>query len=186
MSSFSVRQMPLVVVALLTFAFTINMDNTTPSKSIYDMSITSLMGDDIDMKALKGKKVLFVNVASQCGYTPQYAELQKLSEKHGDDLTVIGLPCNQFGGQEPGSADDIARFCEKNYGVTFTITEKIDVKGKNQHPLYAWLTQKKLNGVEDSEVKWNFQKYLVSENGELLKVYSSSVKPMSAELISAL
>ena len=186
MSSFSVRQIPLVLVAFLTFAFTLNMDNSSGSKSVYDCSISSLMGDDIDMKTLKGKKVLFVNVASKCGYTPQYAELQELSEKHGDKVTVIGLPCNQFGGQEPGTAEDIASFCEKNYGVTFTITEKIDVKGKNQHPLYSWLTQKKLNGVEDSEVKWNFQKYLVSENGELLKVYSSSVKPMSKELTSAL
>ncbi len=186
MSSFTVRHIPLVAIAFLTFAFTLNMDDTNSSKSIYDMSIASLMGDDIDMKALKGKKILFVNVASKCGYTPQYAELQELSETHGDRVTVIGLPCNQFGGQEPGSAKDIASFCEKNYGVTFTITEKIDVKGANQHPLYAWLTQKKLNGVEDSEVQWNFQKYLVNENGELLEVYSSSVKPMGKELTSAL
>lgn len=186
MSSFSVRQIPLVLVALFTFSFTLNMDNSNATQSVYNYSISSLMGDDIDMKTLKGKKVLFVNVASKCGYTPQYAELQELSEKHGDKVTVIGLPCNQFGGQEPGSAEDIARFCTSNYGVTFTITEKIDVKGKNQHPLYGWLTQKELNGVEDSEVKWNFQKYLVSENGELLKVYSSSVKPMGKELTSAL
>ena len=186
MNSFLARHIPLVAIAFLTFSFTFNMDTTPTPATIYDMSISSLMGDDIDMKALKGKKVLFVNVASQCGYTPQYADLQKLSEKHGDKVTVIGLPCNQFGEQEPGSAQDIERFCKSNYGVTFTITEKIDVKGKNQHPLYAWLTQKKLNGVEDSEVKWNFQKYLVSEKGELLGVYSSSVKPMSEELTSAL
>lgn len=186
MSSFTVRQIPLILVALLTFAFTLNMDNSTDSQSIYDYNISTLMGEDIDMKTLKGKKVLFVNVASKCGYTPQYEELQELSEKYKDKVTVIGLPCNQFGGQEPGSAQDIASFCEKNYGVTFTITEKIDVKGKNQHPLYTWLTQKKLNGVEDSEVQWNFQKYLVSESGELLEVYSSSVKPMSKALTSAL
>ena len=186
MSNFTLKHLPLIAVAFLTFSFSFNMDTNTSSKSIYDMNISSLMGDDIDMKTLKGKKVLFVNVASKCGYTPQYAELQKLSETHGDKVTVIGLPCNQFGGQEPGSAEEIASFCEKNYGVTFTITEKIDVKGNEQHPLYAWLTQKKLNGVEDSEVQWNFQKYLVSEKGELLEVYSSSVKPMSEELTSAL
>jgi glutathione peroxidase len=186
MSSFSVRHIPLVAIAFLTFSFSLNMDTSPSANTIYNMNISTLMGDNFDMQSLKGKKVLFVNVASKCGYTSQYADLQKLNETHGDDVTVIGLPCNQFGGQEPGSAEDIANFCEKNYGVTFTITEKIDVKGNNQHPLYAWLTQKKLNGVKDSEVKWNFQKYLVSENGELLEVYSSSVKPMSKELISAL
>lgn len=186
MSSFSVRHIPLALIAVLTFAFTLNMEKTAPAKSIYDMSISSLMGYKIDMTELKGKKVLFVNVASRCGYTPQYADLQKLHETHGDKVTVIGLPCNQFGGQEPGSAEDIASFCEKNYGVTFTITEKIDVKGANQHPIYTWLTEKKMNGVQDSEVKWNFQKYLVSENGELLKVYPSSTKPMSEELLSQL
>ena len=186
MTNFSVRHIPLIAVAVLTFAFTLNIDSTPASKSIYDMSISSLMGDDIDMNTLKGKKILFVNVASKCGYTSQYSDLQKLSETHGDRLTVIGLPCNQFGGQEPGSAEEIATFCEKHYGVTFTITDKIDVKGKNQHPIYAWLTQKKLNGVEDSEVQWNFQKYLVSEEGDLLEVYSSSVNPMSEELTSAL
>ena len=186
MKRFPFRTIFLFSIAFLTFSFSLNMDNQSSSNSIYNISLSSLMGDNIDMNTLKGKKILFVNVASECGYTPQYAELQKLHETHGNKLTVIGLPCNQFGGQEPGTAKEIANFCSKNYGVTFTITEKMDVKGANQHPLYAWLTQKKLNSVKDSEVKWNFQKYLVSEKGELLEVYPSSVKPMSQEILSKL
>ena len=181
------NSMKITLLLILTFSIaSFTLIKSSTSDSVYDIKISTLMGDEIDMNTLKGQKILFVNVASKCGFTPQYAELQQLQETHGDQVTVIGLPCNQFGGQEPGTAEDIASFCEKNYGVTFTITEKIDVKGENQHPLYAWLTQKKLNGVEDSEVKWNFQKYLISEEGELLKVYPSSVKPMSEELISAL
>ncbi|MCT4622502.1 MAG: glutathione peroxidase [Schleiferiaceae bacterium] len=153
---------------------------------MYSIHMKSLMGDPIDMSTLKGKKILFVNVASRCGYTSQYKELQALHEKHGDQVAIVGLPCNQFGGQEPGTANEIADFCEKNYGVTFLMTEKIDVKGNNQHPLYRWLTSKNLNNVEDSEVRWNFQKYLVSEDGQYLQFFSSSVSPMSKELIAAI
>lgn len=156
------------------------------NESLYDISIKSLDGKDINLTDYKGKKILFVNVASECGFTPQYAGLQKLHEEYGDKVTIIGVPCNQFGGQEPGTHDEIAAFCERNYGVTFLITEKVDVKGENQHPLYAWLTQKDKNGVLDSEVKWNFQKYLISETGELLEMFSTRVKPMDDKVINAI
>ena len=161
------------------------MEITAATTNFHSFKMKGIDGKEIDFSQFKGKKIIVLNTASKCGYTPQYADWEKF-HKENKDIVILGFPANEFGGQEPGSAEDIANFCEKNYGVTFTITEKIDVKGNNQHPLYAWLTQKKLNGVKDSEVKWNFQKYLVSENGELLEVYSSSVKPMSKELISAL
>jgi glutathione peroxidase len=154
----------------------------TPVSSIYDININSLEGDSLDMSDYKGKKLLIVNVASKCGFTPQYKDLQELHETYGDDVTIIGVPCNQFMGQEPGDAEKIAEFCERNYGVTFQMTEKVEVKGKNQHPLYTWLTDKTENGSQDSTVKWNFQKYLVSENGELLAIFGSKVNPMSEEI----
>ena len=161
-------------------------ENSLESKSIYDISIKSLMGEKIDLNEFQGKKILFVNVASKCGFTPQYEGLQKLHETYGDKLVVIGLPCNQFKEQEPGSADEIQTFCTANYGVDFLMTEKIDVKGENQHPLYQWLTKKENNGVENSTVKWNFQKYLVDENGIFLSFYYSITKPMSNKIVKHL
>jgi glutathione peroxidase len=157
--------------------------NTT-TKNFYDFQIDGLEGGKINMSDYKGKYILCVNVASKCGFTPQYKGLQELYEKFGDKLVVIGFPCNQFLGQEPGSNDEIADFCERNYGVKFPISTKIDVKGKNQHPLYTWLTSKELNGLEDSNVLWNFHKYLISPEGKLLKGYSSKVEPMSSEITS--
>lgn len=154
--------------------------------SLYDINIKSLTGDDIDLSTFKGKKILFVNVASECGFTPQYAGLQELHETYQDKLVIIGVPCNQFGGQEPGAAPQIQSFCEKNYGVEFLITEKVDVKGDDQHPLYAWLTSKALNGVKSSSVKWNFQKYLVDENGNLMDYYYSVTKPLSKKITGKL
>ncbi|MBT8260885.1 MAG: glutathione peroxidase, partial [Bacteroidia bacterium] len=118
-----------------------------PSTSIYDIKINTLDGKPLDLNTFKGKKILFVNVASECGFTKQYADLQELHETHKDNLVVIGVPCNQFGGQEPGTASQIQTFCEKNFGVTFQLTEKVDVKGDNQHPLYKWLTSEELNGT---------------------------------------
>lgn len=157
------------------------------AKTFHDLSIKSLDGKQtINFSQFKGKKVLCVNTASECGYTPQYEGLQKLQEKFKDKLVVIGFPCNQFGGQEPGNNEEIATFCKKNYGVTFTLTEKIDVKGKNQHPVYQWLCQKTNNGVGDYEVKWNFNKFLINEKGELVSYFPSSVKPQSAELEAAI
>lgn len=151
--------------------------------NMYDIEINSLTAEKIDLKQFKGKKILFVNVASECGFTPQYKDLQKLHETYKDKLVVIGLPCNQFGEQEPGTTTQIKSFCEKNYGVDFLMTEKIDVKGENQHPLYAWLTQKELNNVMDSSVKWNFQKYLVDENGKLIDFFYSTTTPLSNKIV---
>ena len=150
--------------------------------SLYDIKINSISGEKINLADFKGKKILFVNVASKCGFTPQYDGLQELYELYKDKLMIIGVPSNQFGGQEPGTAEQIQSFCKLNYGVTFLITEKVDVKGKNQHPLYTWLTKKENNGVKNSSVKWNFQKYLVDENGELIDYYFSLTKPMSKKI----
>lgn len=157
-------------------------DNIKPT-SMYNIEINSLTGETIDLNQFKGKKILFVNVASECGFTPQYKDLQKLHETYKEKLVVIGLPCNQFGEQESGTATQIKSFCEKNYGVDFLMTEKIDVKGENQHPLYAWLTQKEMNGVMSSSVKWNFQKYLVDENGKLIDVFYSITEPLSEKIV---
>ncbi|SRX55488.1 glutathione peroxidase [Aequorivita sp. CIP111184] len=150
--------------------------------SIYDIAINELDGKPISLKAFKGKKILFVNVASECGFTNQYKELQALSDIYADKLVVIGSPCNQFGKQEPGNATQIQEFCELNFGVTFLLTEKIAVKGSKQHPLYKWLTSKELNGKKSSSVKWNFQKYLVDDKGNLIDYYFSITKPMSSKI----
>ena len=150
--------------------------------NIYDIKIDSLQGKPINLNDFQNKHILFVNVASKCGFTPQYKGLEQLHQEYKDNLVVIGVPCNQFGSQEPGSADEIEEFCEVNYGVSFLITEKIDVKGQNQHPLYSWLTNKDFNGKKSSSVKWNFQKYLVSPEGKLIDYYFSLTKPLSSKI----
>ena len=152
------------------------------NQSIYDIEINALNGKAISLSEFKGKKILFVNVASKCGFTKQYKELQKLSDTYAEELVVIGSPCNQFGGQEPGEASEIQEFCELNFGVTFLLTEKVDVKGSNQHPLYSWLTSKDLNGKKGSSVKWNFQKYLIDENGQIIDYYYSITGPLSSKI----
>lgn len=165
-------------------------DNTTSTAdtmktSFYDLSILALNGKDtIKMSDFKGKMVLCVNVASECGYTPQYEGLEALHKKYQDKLVIIGFPCNQFGGQEPGSPDEIQSFCKKNYGVTFQLTEKIDVKGDKQHPIYTWLTSKSSNGIDDYKVKWNFNKFLIGADGHLVKYFPSGTKPLSEGLTS--
>lgn len=171
----------LIPVMILTL-FSMTSDN--PAKTLHDFKGKTLDGKDFDFATLKGKKVLIVNVASECGYTPQYKGLQELYEKYDSTgkFTIIGFPCNQFGGQEPGSATDIQTFCTKNFGVTFPMMEKVDVKGEKQSSVYGWLTHKAQNGVEDSEVTWNFNKYLIDENGKYVKHLSSKVEPMSSEI----
>ena len=156
------------------------------STNIYDYKFNDINGDEVLLSQFKGKKILFVNVASKCVYTPQYDQLEKLHEGYKDKLVIIGFPCNQFLNQERGSEKEIAAFCRKNYGVQFLMASKIDVKGKNQHPIYQWLTSKKLNGVKRSKVKWNFNKYLVDENGKFLARFKSKVKPMDDKIISLL
>ena len=158
----------------------------TEKMSFYDLTYTTIDGKTASMADFKGKYVLCVNVASKCGYTPQYKQLQALYEKYQDRLVIVGFPCNQFLGQEPGTNEEIVTFCEKNYGVTFPLADKLDVKGKNQHPVYQWLTNKTLNGVSDGNVKWNFHKFLISPSGEWMGEYASGVDPLGDEITSKL
>jgi len=150
--------------------------------NFYNIEINSLQNSPILLSNFKGKYILFVNVASKCGFTPQYKELEEMHKKHSDNLVIIGVPCNQFGKQEPGNNEEIEEFCKVNYGVSFLTTEKIDVKGTNQHPLYTWLTTRELNNKKSSSVKWNFQKYLISPDGKLIDYYFSITKPMSSKI----
>lgn len=165
---------------------TTNMDSkTTPTASLYDFTVTDLYGDTFNMADLKGKKVMVVNTASKCGLTPQYKDLQALYEKYQDqNFVIIGFPANDFMQQEPGSNEDIATFCEVNYGVTFPMMAKIVVKGEGMHPLYQFLTRKSLNGLQDNEVEWNFQKYLINEEGALEMVVSPRTLPTDTAIIN--
>lgn len=155
-------------------------------KTVYDFAINDIKGQPLNLAQYKGKKLLLVNTASACGLTPQYKQLEELHLHYKDKVQVIGLPCNDFGAQEPGSADEIVQFCEVNYGVSFPLTEKVVILGENPHPLYAYLTHKAENGHSDSEVKWNFQKYLIGEDGNLLQVFSPMVEPLSEEILNAI
>lgn len=159
-----------------------SQSKTNIPMSVYDIQINDLNGSSIDLSLFKDKYILFVNVASECGFTNQYEDLQKLYEMYEDKLMVIGVPCNQFGAQEPGSPTEIQSFCKRNYGVSFLLTEKIDVKGNNQHPLYKWLTDKSLNGVKSSSVKWNFQKYIIAPDGKYIDYFYSITKPLSSKI----
>jgi len=176
----------LILFAIMFSLFSTAQSLKDPSTSVYDIKINTLDGKPLDLNEYKGKKILFVNVASECGFTKQYAGLQELYDKYKENLVVIGVPCNQFGNQEPGSASQIQTFCEKNFGVTFVMTEKVDVKGKNQHPLYKWLTSEELNGTTSSSVKWNFQKYLINEKGQFVDYFYSMTKPMSSKITKLL
>ena len=162
----------------------VNLEDMLMEKSFYDFRMKDIDGNVVDFSQYKGKKVLVVNVASKCGYTPQYAELQELNERYGDQVVILGFPANNFGGQEPGSNEDIKQFCTENYGVTFQMFDKVSVKGVDKHPLYRWLSDKDLNGWNDKEPSWNFCKYFIDENGELKKFFPSSVKPLDEEIIS--
>lgn len=181
----------IVVIAVLGMAFILkpaakkaNLDAVP--KSFYELTVESIEGEPMKMADFAGKYVLCVNVASKCGFTPQYKPLQELYERYQDKLVVIGFPCNQFLGQEPGTEEEIAQFCEARFGVTFPLTEKIKVKGSDQHPIYSWLTTKELNGVADAKVGWNFTKFLISPEGQWLATFASKVDPLSEEITSYL
>jgi glutathione peroxidase len=161
----------------------IMISTNTSSQTLYDFELKALNSEQIiKFESFKGKKVLLVNVASKCGFTKQYENLQKLHEQYGDKLVVVGLPCNQFMGQEPGTEAEIVTFCSTTYGVSFPMTEKIEVKGENQHALYQWLTSKEKNGVGDFKVSWNFNKFLIDENGNLIEHFDSRIDPLSEEI----
>jgi glutathione peroxidase len=154
-------------------------------KTFHDFVVTDIYGDPFDLADLKGKKVMVVNTASKCGMTPQFETLEKLYREYGDEkFVIIGFPANNFNNQEPGTNEDIITFCEANYGVTFPMMSKISVKGDDIHPLYQWLTQKEKNNVEDSEVSWNFQKYLIDEKGNLVKYFPPRHDPMSDDIVA--
>lgn len=172
--------------SLIAFGLLTLVGGSMKKNSVHDFKMTSIEGKEISLSSFKGKKLLLVNVASRCGYTPQYSELEELSKKYADKLVVLGFPANNFGAQEPGSNEEIKSFCQKNYGVSFPMFSKISVTGKDQHPLYAYLSQKDQNGVVGNAPNWNFCKYLVDENGKVLKFFPSSVKPMSKEITDLL
>lgn len=154
--------------------------------SIHNFKIESLEGKTIDFSDFKGKKIMLVNVASECGLTPQYQQLQELYENHSDKVVIVGCPANNFGAQEPGSNEQIKEFCSVRYGVSFPMTTKISVKGDDMHELYQFVTKKDLNGFEDSEVQWNFQKYIFNEEGKLIKVIAPTVSPIDEEVLEIL
>lgn len=156
-----------------------------PTSSIHQFKYSTIDGEELDFSIFKGKKILIVNTASKCGFTPQFKELEELFEKYKDkNFAIIGFPCNQFGEQDPGTSTEIKDFCQRNYGVSFVMMKKVDVKGDNIHPIYKWLTQKSENGVMNSSVKWNFQKYLIDEQGYLVDFYNSYKSPKHQKIIN--
>jgi glutathione peroxidase len=159
-----------------------NFDTTMESK-FYDFKMKDINGKEVDFASFKGKKLLLVNVASKCGYTKQYAQLQELYETHGDKIVILGFPANNFGGQEPGSNEEIKAFCDAEFGVTFPMFEKISVKGVDKHPLYRWLSDASQNGWNNQEPSWNFCKYFINEKGELVKFFPSSVTPLDEQIL---
>lgn len=160
----------------------ISQDKTQQMKTIYDYKVESLDGKEINFADFKGKKILIVNTASECGFTPQYADLETLSKDYKDKLVVVGFPANNFGGQEPGSNAEIGAFCQKNYGVTFPMAAKVSVKGDDTAPIFKYLTEKDLNGVKNTTILWNFTKFLLDENGKLIDSYISTTKPTSESI----
>jgi glutathione peroxidase len=146
-------------------------------KTIYDFKVESLDGKEIDFADFKGKKILVVNTASECGFTPQYADLEKVYEQYKDKLVIVGFPANNFGGQEPGTNTEIGAFCQKNYGVTFPMAAKVSVKGDDTAPIFKYLTEQELNGVKNTTILWNFTKFLIDENGKLIDTFVSTTKP---------
>ena len=164
-----------------------NLPISNSPSSILEQCIIKLNSSEkLCLSDFKGKKILIVNVASQCGYTKQYTDLEKLYQTYKDNLIILGFPCNQFGGQESGSEDEIEKFCSSKYSVSFPMTTKVDVKGDKQHAIYKWLTTKNLNGIDDYKVNWNFNKFLIDENGQLIGYFSSQINPMDSVITKLL
>ncbi len=181
--NFSMKYFTFIITLFILTMENLQAQNNADNQTIYQFTVEDINGKPFALADLKGKKVMIVNTASKCGLTPQYKELEALYQQYKDkDFIIIGFPANNFLGQEPGSNEQIASFCSINYGVTFPMMSKISVKGKNMHPLYQFLTQKSKNGVEDSKVKWNFQKYLIGRNGKLEKVIDPKTLPSSDEV----
>ncbi len=173
------------IAFIFTLMFTFVLINAQSGRTFHDFRVSDIYGDPFDLADLKGKKVLVVNTASKCGLTPQYEELQALYEQYGgDNFTIIGFPANNFRNQEPGSNQEIAEFCQANYGVSFPMMSKISVVGDDIHPLYHWLTQKSENGTLDAEVTWNFQKFMIDENGKLVDFAVPREKPTSEKIVN--
>lgn len=174
----------LSIIILLIIASSINITNAQ-DKNLYDFKVKDINNQDFDFSTLKGKKVLIVNVASKCGFTPQYAQLEELYKKYKDQgFIIIGFPSNDFKGQEPGTNEEIKEFCTLNYGVTFPIMSKISVIGSNKASIYKWLTEKSENGKFDAEVQWNFQKFLIGRNGNIVNFAPSKESPLSPKIIN--
>ena len=177
--------MKTILLAILSFAMITTTDtNVNKKESIHQFKVKDINGKSFDFSSLQGKKVMIVNTASKCGLTPQYEKLEALYQKYKNkNFIIIGFPANNFMGQEPGTDQEISTFCQKNYGVSFPMMSKISVKGKSMHPVYQFLTKKSKNGLEDNEVQWNFQKYLIDEEGHLVKVISPRTQPDDASII---
>jgi glutathione peroxidase len=184
----NMKKILFAFMSLAFFSFMVPASNSNMTKpaSIYQFKVSSLDGGTIDFSKFKGKKILVVNTASKCGFTPQYAQLEELYKKYGEKLVIIGFPANNFASQEPGSNEDIKAFCTKNYGVTFPMAAKVSVKGADIAPIYKWLTEKSENGVMDADIKWNFTKFLLDEHGVLLKKFDSNVTPLSDDIVAYL
>jgi glutathione peroxidase len=179
-----IKMKKLVLTATIVLFFSMNIQSQI-KQNIYQFKVEDISGKMFDFSTLKGKKILIVNTASKCGYTPQYEQLEDLYKEYKDkNLVIVGFPANNFMSQEPGTNAEIATFCKQNYGVSFPMMSKISVKGDNMNAVYQFLTQKTKNGLKDSKVEWNFQKYLINEKGELEQVYLSSVKPNDAKIVN--
>jgi glutathione peroxidase len=174
----------LAILLALFFTLELNAQNAS-DMTIYDFEVPALEGGTINFDDFKGKKILLVNTASECGYTPQYAQLEELHREMGDKVVVVGFPANNFGGQEPGSNEDIAAFCEKNYGVTFPMAAKVSVKGSDQHELFQWLTSTE-NPDFTGDINWNFEKFIIDENGKLVHRFRSGASPLDEAVLAAL
>jgi glutathione peroxidase len=175
----------LMIITALFFTSALVNAQSTGKKTFHDFTVTTIDGKEFPLSQLKGKKVLVVNTASKCGYTPQYEDLEKLYETYGgDNFTIIGFPANNFMNQEPGTNEEIKQFCTSKYGVTFQMMSKISVKGNDIAPVYSWLTKKDENGVMDAPVKWNFQKFMIDENGNLAGMATSGDDPMLDKIVN--